>query len=300
MTTLTRRTTDRTDPAAPALVQVRGLRKRYGPRWVLDGLDLDVAPGEIVALLGVNGAGKTTALEILCGLRRPTEGSVRVAGADPTADPRAVRTAVGTVLQAPALDGVETPREVLELQARLRGAGARAAAAVADAALARADLTDLADRRIAALSGGQRRRVDLATATIGDPRLLVLDEPTTGLDPASRRLLWSEVRTLAAGGVGVLLSTQDLQEAEELAHRLVVLRDGRVVADTTADRLRAAAGVRSLVVRLADDSEVRRPLPVNAPVPLDDLAALAAAGTEVADIRVEAPSLDDAVIALTA
>ena len=316
-------------PASPAataavgpLIHARGLRKKYGDAWAVDGLDLDVDAGEIVGLLGPNGAGKTTTLEMLSALRRPTEGTLAVAGADPVTAPRAVRTRIGTVLQAPALDAVDTPREALTLQARLRGASVADARAQADAALERAGLAHAADQRIGTLSGGQRRRVDLAVAVVGRPRVLILDEPTTGLDPVSRRALWEHVRELAADGLAVLVSTQDLHEAEELAHRLVVLRAGRVVADATAARLRAAAGHRTLVVTLADaadrraalrvaadhgtpatagpgDDDVHTPVLADA-VPADYLAALAAAGITVRDLRVEAPSLDDAVIALTA
>lgn len=312
--------TDRV-PAHP-LVRARGLRKRYGSTWAVDGVELEVRAGEIVALLGANGAGKTTTLEMLCALRRPTEGRLEVAGYDPVTSPRAVRARIGTVLQAPALDAVDTPAEVLALQARLRGATPREAAADAALALARAGLADLAGRRIGTLSGGQRRRVDLATAVIGSPQVLILDEPTTGLDPASRRALWDHVRQLAVDGLAVLLSTQDLHEAEQLAHRLVVLRAGRVVADATAATLRAAAGHRTLVVTLAapadrptalrvaaeqgtpaapgdGDGDVRTPAGADS-VPTDYLMALTTAGIAVRDVRVAAPSLDDAVIALTA
>lgn len=231
-----------TSPPSPALITVCDLRKKYAGTWALDGVDFQVGAGEIVGLLGPNGAGKTTALEILCALRRPTSGTVLITGIDPARDPGTVRTRIGTVLQTPALDGVATPRETLTLQARLRGASASDAPTDAATALARANLTEMADKPIAALSGGQRRRVDLATAVIGRPQVLILDEPTTGLDPASRRSLWEHVRELAAQGIAVLLSTQDLNEAEQLAERLVVLRSGRVVANATAAQLRAAAG----------------------------------------------------------
>lgn len=310
------------DASRSPLIDARGLRKRYGDTWAVDGLDLQVHAGEIVGLLGPNGAGKTTTLEMLSALRRPTDGTLEVAGADPAMAPHVVRSRIGTVLQTPALDLVDTPREALGLQARLRGANARDARATADAALARAGLTGLADTRISTLSGGQRRRVDLAAAVIGRPRVLILDEPTTGLDPASRRALWDHVRELAADGLAVLISTQDLHEAEQLAHRLVVLRAGRVVANATAARLRAAAGHRTLVVVLGDAAQRPAALRVAADVgtpatagheaddvhvptpgdvvPAGYLVALAAAGLPVRDVRVEAPSLDDAVIALTA
>lgn len=311
-------------PSSAPQITVSRLSKKYADAWALDGLDLEVGPGEIVGLLGPNGAGKTTALEILCALRRPTSGSVEVAGADPTRDPSAVRARIGTVLQTPALDGVATARESLTLQARLRGVPARRARAEADAALDRAGLAEMADKRIATLSGGQRRRVDLATAVIGHPRVLILDEPTAGLDPASRRALWEQVRELAGEGVAVLLSTQDLHEAEQLAHRLVVLRSGRVVANATATALKSAAGDRNLVIvlvdatdrtaalrtaeRLAqsavpdrdDDRTVRIPLGATGGLPGPYLAALATEGIAVADVRIDEPSLDDAVIGLTA
>ncbi len=321
------------------LIQIRGLRKTYGGAVAVANLDLDVHRGEIVGLLGPNGAGKSTTLETVCTLRRPTAGEVLVAGVDVTTDPGAVRTRIGTVLQAAALDPVMTGREALRLQARLRGLSGQAARSAADAALASLDILDRADARIGTLSGGQRRRVDIAAAVVGGADVLVLDEPTAGLDPVSRRGLWAHLRRLADEGVAVLLSTQDLQEAEVLADRLVVLRAGEVAAAASTADLKASVGSRALVLELAGPAERTsaaavardRGLLAGDDEPTDDptdddatddrgevslrvrlaahddgacvaayLAALVGAGIEVRGFALDSPTLDDVYLHLTA
>ncbi|WP_336922717.1 ABC transporter ATP-binding protein [Aquipuribacter sp. SD81] len=220
------------DPA----VHVRGLEKSYGDLHVLRGVDLDVERGSILALLGANGAGKTTLVRILATLLRADAGRAVVAGHDVAADPRAVRRAIALTGQFAAVDGVLTGRENLALVARLRRVPD--AAATADALLERFSLTDAADRRVATWSGGMRRRLDLAMSLVGSPSVVVLDEPTTGLDPQARLEVWDAVRELARAGTTVLLTTQYLEEAEQLAHRVAILHTGRVVAEGTVAELK--------------------------------------------------------------
>lgn len=312
------------------LIHVRGLRKTYGPAVAVDHLDLEVHAGEIVGLLGPNGAGKSTTLETVCTLRRPTAGDVRVAGVDVTTDPAAVRARIGTVLQATALDPVMTGREALRLQARLRGLTGDAARVAAEQALASLEIADRGDARIGTLSGGQRRRVDLAAAVVGGADVLVLDEPTAGLDPVSRRGLWAHLRRLADEGAAILLSTQDLQEAEVLADRLVVLRAGEAVASAPTTELTASVGTAALVLEPATRADAEAAVAVArgrglhaAADPTGDasatarvrirlgvtpdgtlaagyLAALAAAGVEVGRFTLDIPSLDDVYLHLTA
>ncbi|WP_336660908.1 ABC transporter ATP-binding protein [Leucobacter sp. USHLN153] len=220
---------------APA-ISVRGIAKSYGATEVLRGVDFDVATGTVFALLGSNGAGKTTLVRILATLLKADSGSARVQDREITENPRAVRGAISLTGQFSAVDDVLTGRENLELVARLRHVnGPRESA---DAALARFLLTDAADRRAGEYSGGMRRRLDLAMSLIGDPPILFLDEPTTGLDPQARAGVWDVVRALAAGGTTVLLTTQYLDEAEQLADRIAILHGGRIVQEGTLAELR--------------------------------------------------------------
>ncbi|GAA5140083.1 ATP-binding cassette domain-containing protein [Pseudonocardia adelaidensis] len=225
-------------PVPPA-ISVRGLRKAYGEKIVLDGLDLDIPAGSIFALLGPNGAGKTTIVTILSTLVPADGGSVRVAGRDPATDPDGVRAAIGVTGQFSAVDGLLTGEENLVLMADLlhlpRSEGRRRAQHL----LERFDLVDAAHKPAATYSGGMRRRLDLAMGLVGRPRVLFLDEPSTGLDPRSRRGLWDMIRELAATGVTVLLTTQYLEEADQLADRIAVLDHGRIVAEGTADELKS-------------------------------------------------------------
>jgi ABC-2 type transport system ATP-binding protein len=223
----------------PPAITASGLRKAYGRKLVLDGLDLDIPAGSIFALLGPNGAGKTTTVNILSTLVAADGGSARVAGHDPARDPDAVRAAIGVTGQFSAVDGLLTGEENLVLMADLhhlpRAEGRRRARDL----LERFDLADAAGTPAATYSGGMRRRLDLAMGLVGRPRVLFLDEPTTGLDPRSRRALWQLIRELAATGVTVLLTTQYLEEADQLAGRIAVLDHGRIVAAGTADELKS-------------------------------------------------------------
>jgi ABC-2 type transport system ATP-binding protein len=219
-------------------IHARGLRRSYGDHVVLDGVDLDVEEGTIFALLGPNGAGKTTLVSILTTLIRADEGTARVAGHDVAREPGAVRAAIGVTGQFAAVDGLLTGEENLVLMADLhhlgRAEGRRRAAALLD----RFDLADARRKPAATYSGGMRRRLDIAMTLVGDPRVIFLDEPTTGLDPRSRRETWAIVRELVAGGTTVLLTTQHLEEAEALAHRIGVLDRGRLIAHGTAGELK--------------------------------------------------------------
>lgn len=221
---------------APA-IRVRGLVKSYGDVHVLTGVDLDVARGSIVALLGSNGAGKTTAVRILSTLLTADGGTARVDGLDVATEGARVRAAISLTGQFAAVDEVLTGRENLVLIARLRHVADPHR--VADDLLARFSLTDAAGRAASTYSGGMRRRLDIAMSLVGDPSVVFLDEPTTGLDPQARLEVWDAVRGLAAAGTTVLLTTQYLEEAEHLAERIAILHEGRIIAEGTLAELRA-------------------------------------------------------------
>ena len=212
-------------------IQVQGLEKSYGDVEVLRGVDLDVARGSIVALLGSNGAGKTTLVRILATLLRADAGTASVEGFDVAAQPADVRTSISLTGQFAAVDEILSGRENLVLVARLRHLANPGA--VADDLLGRFDLTDAAERKVSTYSGGMRRRLDLAMSLIGNPPVIFLDEPTTGLDPQARNEVWQAVKELARGGTTVLLTTQYLDEAEQLADRIAILHEGRIIADGT-------------------------------------------------------------------
>lgn len=218
-----------------AAIRVRGLEKSFGDLRVLRGVDLDVEAGSVVALLGSNGAGKTTAIRILATLTTATAGTASVAGHDVAADPGAVRETISLTGQFAAVDEVLTGRENLVLVARLRHL--RHAGRIADELLDRFSLTDAGSRRAGTYSGGMRRRLDIAMSLTGDPSVVFLDEPTTGLDPEARIEVWDAVRALAASGTTVLLTTQYLDEAEQLADRIAILHEGRIIADGTLAEL---------------------------------------------------------------
>ncbi|HEX6453550.1 MAG TPA: ATP-binding cassette domain-containing protein [Trebonia sp.] len=227
-------------------VDARGIGKTFGGRTVLNGVDLAVRPGEILALLGPNGAGKTTLIRILATLLRPDAGTATIAGRDLLTDPRGVRSVISLTGQYAAVDDVLTGRENLRMMARLLHLPRRTATRRCAEMLAAFDLEDAADVRVKAYSGGMRRRLDLAVSLIVPPPLLFLDEPTTGLDPRSRTQLWDVVRGLAADGVTVLLTTQYLEEADQLAGAVAVLHHGRIVAQGTPAELKRDRGALNL------------------------------------------------------
>ncbi len=250
-------------------VNARGIRKAFRAKTVLDGVNLAVPAGQIVALLGPNGAGKTTLIRILATLLRPDAGTATVAGHDLLADPAGVRRSISLTGQYAAVDDMLTGEENLRMMARLRHLGPREARDRAARLLTQFDLDDARRRLVKTYSGGMRRRLDLAASLIARPELLFLDEPTTGLDPRSRDQLWAAVRDLAGDGVTVLLTTQYLAEAEQLADHVAVLHQGRIVAEGTADELKSAVGAASLdevflaLTVSADDPVAGDPASVN-------------------------------------
>ena len=229
-------------------IRVRGLRKSYQKLEVLKGVDFEVRRGSIFALLGSNGAGKTTIVRILATLLKPDDGSASVAGFDVVSDPARVRGSISLTGQFAAVDEILSGRENLILVARLRRVARPGQ--VADDLLARFGLVDAADRRVATYSGGMRRRLDIAMSLIGDPPVIFLDEPTTGLDPEARIEVWKEIQELAGGGTTVLLTTQYQEEAEKLADRIAILHQGRIIVSGTLAELR-----RLLPPAEADDVE---------------------------------------------
>jgi ABC-2 type transport system ATP-binding protein len=233
-------------------IEAEGLEKSFGALPVLTGLDLRVRTGSVFALLGPNGAGKTTTVRILSTLLRPDGGRARVAGHDVVGHPDRVRAAISLTGQYAAVDEMLTGRENLLLMGRLRHLRRRAAHRRAAELLEQFDLADARDRRVATYSGGMRRRLDLALSLVSEPPVLFLDEPTTGLDPRSRRDVWDAVGGLAASGVTVLLTTQYLEEADRLADRIAVIDGGRVVAEGTAQELKARVGSETVELFFAD------------------------------------------------
>ena len=226
-------------PTAVPAVEVAGLRKSFGKHVVLDGIDLIVPGGTVFALLGPNGAGKTTMVQILTTLRAKDAGDVRIGGHDLVAEPGRIRSIIGVTGQFSAIDTLLSGRENLRLMADLRHLGKREGRRRVDELIERFDLGDAANRTAMTYSGGMRRRLDLAMTLVGDPRIIFLDEPTTGLDPRSRRTVWEMISGLLADGVTIFLTTQYLEEADRLANRIAVLDDGRLVADGTAAELKA-------------------------------------------------------------
>ncbi len=301
-------------------ILVEDLVRTYpGGLRAVDGVNLEVAPGEIYGFLGPNGAGKSTTVRILTTLLRPTSGRAWVAGHDVVAAAGAARRVIGVALQEAALDPLMTGRELLRLQGALHGLRRAAASERSDDLLERVELVDAADRRVGTYSGGMRRRLDLALALVQRPRVLFLDEPTTGLDPASRAALWREVRALNADGTTVFLTTQYLEEAEQLAERVGIIDRGRIVAEGTPDELKARVGEPALHVDLVDPTEAERARELLAAhgecshrrgggliVRMSGARAIAPvvrtldeAGIEVDTVEVETPTLDDVFLAVT-
>jgi ABC-2 type transport system ATP-binding protein len=308
----------------PSAVHVSGLRKAYGEKVVLDGIDLDVATGTIFALLGPNGAGKTTTIKILSTLIGADSGEIRVAGHDPDRHPDGVRAAIGVTGQFSAVDSLLTGEENLALMADLdhhleRPERRRRVRAL----LERFDLLEAANRPAATYSGGMRRRLDLGASLVGAPRLLLLDEPTTGLDPRSRIELWDAIRTLVEAGTDVLLTTQYLDEADHLASEIVIIDHGRAVAAGSPRELkrqiggsvielhvasaedlgRAAAALQRLDTGAVQIDEPTHRVSVGVPSGSEALMAalqsVYAAGIEVDDIALRQPNLDEVFLALT-
>ena len=239
-------------------IETKGLERMFsGDIRAVDGVDLEVAEGEIYAFLGPNGAGKTTTVRMLTTLLRPTGGNATVAGFDVVSEAAKVRRAIGVALQEAALDPLMTGRELIRLQATLHGIPRAEGRRKGEALLERVGLSDAADRQVGTYSGGMRRRLDLASALVHEPGVLFLDEPTTGLDPVSRRAIWEEVENLNAEGTTVFLTTQYLEEADRLADRVGIIDVGRIVAEDTPGRLKAQIGRPHLEIRLSGDEAER-------------------------------------------
>ena len=315
------------DPSARRAVEVSGLVREFGSGHdrvrAVDELDLDVARGEIYGFLGPNGAGKTTVVRILTTLLRPTAGTALVAGHDVVRHADDVRRSIGVALQEAAIDPLMTGRELLGMQGALHGLPGAEARERAASLLERVGLTEAGDRRVGGYSGGMRRRLDLALALVHRPIVLFLDEPTTGLDPTSRAALWREVRNLNAEGTTVFLTTQYLEEAEQLADRVGIIANGRLVAEGTPDDLKERVGEPTLHIEVTDPTTAVRgrealaglgalePARPEEPTRLalrasagnraiaPAVQALQAVGLEVASVEVEAPSLDDVFVAVT-
>ena len=238
------------------MIEIRGLRKAFGNQVVLDGIDLDVTVGTIFALLGPNGAGKTTTVHILSTLLRADSGEIWVAGHDLLREPDAVRAAIGVTGQFSAIDNLLTGEENLLLMADLHHLSRREGRKRVAELLKRFDLIDAARKLPTTYSGGMRRRLDLAMTLVGDPRLIFLDEPTTGLDPRSRQTMWQIIRDLVAGGVTILLTTQYLDEADQLANRIAVLDRGKLVAQGTVEELKRLIPGSHIRLQFADVGEL--------------------------------------------
>ncbi|CAB4907839.1 MAG: ATP-binding cassette domain-containing protein [Actinobacteria bacterium] len=303
------------------VIEAHGLSLSYGSTRALDGVDLTVPAGTVLGVLGPNGAGKTTAVRVLSTLLRPDAGTARVAGFDVLADPQQVRRRIGLTGQYASVDEDLTGSQNLTMIGRLLGLPRPAARARAAELLAGFSLTDAAERSAKTYSGGMRRRLDLAASLVGRPQVLFLDEPTTGLDPRSRTEVWDVVRRLVADGTSVLLTTQYLEEADELADDIVVFDTGRVVAHGTSDELKHRTGAQTLTVRPRDRADTATVLQViehvTGAVPTLDghgtasvavrsetvlgtvLDLLSTQGIALSELAVRLPSLDEVFLALT-
>ena len=299
-------------------VNATGLCKSFSGNVVLDHVDLTVEQGTVLGLLGPNGAGKTTLVRILATLVRPDAGSATIAGHDLLTDPSGVKHAISLTGQFTAVDEVLTGRENLEMIAQLRRVPRRNVAATIAGLLERFDLADAADRRAGTYSGGMKRRLDLAISMITTPALVFLDEPTTGLDPRSREQLWDTIRELASDGVTVLLTTQYLEEADQLADTIALLDHGRIVARGTADELKSTLDGEVLRLQFDDATALREAAWLTSATLVDErlrvievatdgsaaavsrlLTRLDAAGVPAAKVSIHRPSLDDVFFSLT-
>ena len=305
------------------IVEAEGLVKRYGKLTALEGLDLVAEPGQVLAVLGPNGAGKTTFVRTIATLLRPDGGSLRVAGHDVRRDPEAVRRTIGLAGQFAAVEPALSGRENLEMVARLFGQDRRAARANSTDVLERLGLAEDGDRLVRTYSGGMRRKLDLGASLVGSPRLLLLDEPTTGLDPRSRVELWDAIRSMVERGTDVLLTTQYLDEADHLAGRVVIIDHGRAVATGTPNELKRRVGRNVVEVHVRDREdlatvanalsrigegepeidEATRRIGVRVGAGTDELrdvlGALDAVGVTPDDVALRPPTLDEVFLALT-
>jgi ABC-2 type transport system ATP-binding protein len=299
-------------------IAANGLRKSYGDKVVLDGVDLAVPEGTIFSLLGPNGAGKTTAVNVLSTLVTADSGDLHVGGHDLAADPQAVRAAIGVTGQFSAVDGLITGEENMLLMADLHHLSRREGRRTAAELLERFDLVEAAKKPASTYSGGMKRRLDIAMTLVGDPRIVFLDEPTTGLDPRSRHNMWQIIRELVSGGVTVFLTTQYLEEADQLADRIAVLSDGRIAAEGSAGELKRLIPGGHVRLRFSDPAAYRSAAVALRDVTRDDealslqipsggsqrelrsiLDRLDAADVEADELTVHTPDLDDVFFALT-
>jgi ABC-2 type transport system ATP-binding protein len=299
-------------------IAASGLRKAYQDKTVLDGVDLDVRAGTVFSLLGPNGAGKTTTVNVLTTLIKADAGTVRVARHDVATETKAVRAAIGVTGQFAAVDELLTGQENLQLMADLKHLGSGEARRLVADLLERFDLAESAHKLVSAYSGGMRRKLDLAMTLVGNPRIIFLDEPTTGLDPRSRRTMWGIIRELVADGVTVFLTTQYLEEADQLADRIAVLDQGRLVAQGTPDELKRQAPGSHVRLRFTDVAELdaaarvltgstRDDEDLTLRVPSDGgakslralLNELDEQSIDVEEFSVHTPDLDDVFLALT-
>jgi ABC-2 type transport system ATP-binding protein len=307
----------------PPILEARGLTKRFKTTQALAGLDLTAERGQVTAILGPNGAGKTTFVRMVATLLVPDEGTLTVAGIDAIREPARVRRAIGLAGQSAAVEGAMSGRENLELVGRLFGHDAPQAKASANVVLDLLDLTESADRLVRTYSGGMRRKLDLGASLVGAPELLLLDEPTTGLDPRSRNDLWDAIRSLVAAGTDVLLTTQYLDEADQLAARIAIIDHGKVIAEGTPDELKSRAGGDVVQVHVADPADIDRAVAVLSPlgseapnvdrptraiaVPVEQGSArlleavriLDGLGLQVSDIGLRRATLDEVFLSLT-
>jgi len=307
----------------PPIIEAHGLTKRFKKTQALDGLDLVAQRGQVTAVLGPNGAGKTTFIRMVATLLLPDDGTLSVAGIDALAEPAKVRRAIGLAGQTAAVEGAMSGRENLELIGRLFGHDARQAKASAQVVLERLGLTDAGDRLVRTYSGGMRRKLDLGASLVGAPELLLLDEPTTGLDPRSRNEVWDIIRDLVTWGTDVLLTTQYLDEADNLASHIAIIDRGKLIAEGTSDQLKSLGGIDVVQVHVTDPADLDRVVAALAPlgaepprvdVPtrsvaipvaegsaqlLEAVRILDTLGVQVADVGLRRATLDEVFLKLT-